>query len=101
AAAIIMISVFGGFMFSHMAMIRPIGFGLASGVLGDAFVVRMLIVPALMHLGGDQAWWLPQWLDRSLPNVDVEGAALARHHHLGHEPEERADVAAGVTPRHR
>ncbi|GAA4288332.1 MMPL family transporter [Georgenia daeguensis] len=81
AAAIIMISVFGGFMFSHLAMIRPIGFGLAFGVLLDAFVVRMLIVPALMHLAGDKAWWLPRWLDRLLPDVDVEGAALERRHH--------------------
>ncbi|WP_402463380.1 MMPL family transporter [Isoptericola aurantiacus] len=80
AAAIIMISVFGGFVFSHDAMIRPIGFALAFGVLVDAFVVRMLVVPALMHLLGDSAWWLPRWLDRILPDVDVEGAALERRH---------------------
>jgi len=80
AAAIIMVSVFGGFVFSHSAMIRPIGFALAFGVLLDAFVVRMLLVPALMHLAGDKAWWLPRWLDRLLPDVDVEGAALERRH---------------------
>jgi RND superfamily putative drug exporter len=80
AAAIIMVSVFGGFVFSHSAMIRPIGFGLALGVLLDAFVVRMLIVPAFLHLVGDKAWWLPKWLDRLLPDVDVEGAALERRH---------------------
>ncbi|HEY9494663.1 MAG TPA: MMPL family transporter [Intrasporangium sp.] len=80
AAAIIMTAVFGGFVFSHSAMIRPIGFGLAFGVLVDAFVVRMLIVPSLMHLAGDKAWWLPRWLDRRLPNLDVEGAALERQH---------------------
>ncbi|WP_353511216.1 MMPL family transporter [Intrasporangium sp.] len=80
AAAIIMTAVFGGFVFSHSAMIRPIGFGLAFGVLVDAFVVRMLIMPSLMHLAGDKAWWLPKWLDRRLPNLDVEGAALERHH---------------------
>ena len=79
AAAIIMISVFGGFVFSHDAMIRPIGFGLAFGVLLDAFVVRLLLMPALMHLLGDAAWWLPRWLDRILPDVDVEGAQLERH----------------------
>ena len=78
AAAIIMVSVFGGFIFSESAIIRPIGFALAFGVLLDAFVVRMLIVPALMHLAGDWAWWLPRWLDRLIPNVDVEGAALER-----------------------
>ncbi len=80
AAAIIMVSVFGGFVFSHLAMVRPLGFGLAIGVLFDAFVVRMVIVPALMHLFGDKAWWLPRWLDRLIPNVDVEGSALERHH---------------------
>ncbi len=80
AAAIIMTSVFGGFVFSHSAMIRPIGFGLAFGVLVDAFVVRMLIVPSLMHLAGEKAWWLPRWLHRRLPNLDVEGAALERQH---------------------
>ncbi|MGE0843113.1 MMPL family transporter [Pseudonocardia sp.] len=80
AAAIIMFSVFGGFVFSHLAMIRPMGFGLAFGVLFDAFVVRMLVIPALMHLAGEAAWWLPKWLDRILPNVDVEGASLERAH---------------------
>jgi RND superfamily putative drug exporter len=78
AAAIIMISVFGGFMFSHLAMIRPLGFGMAVGVLFDAFVVRLLLMPALMHLLGRAAWWLPTWLDRILPDVDVEGASLER-----------------------
>ncbi|MBZ2198907.1 MMPL family transporter [Occultella gossypii] len=92
AAAIIMISVFGGFVFSHSAMIRPIGFALAFGVLVDAFVVRMLIIPALMHLAGDKAWWLPRWLDRILPDVDVEGAKLERRH--GHDAEV-ADSSAG------
>ncbi|MBB2924075.1 MMPL family transporter [Cellulomonas cellasea] len=87
AAAIIMVSVFGGFVFSHSAMIRPIGFSLAFGVLVDAFVVRMTLVPALMHLAGDKAWWLPHWLDRLLPDVDVEGSALERRHpHVAHAP---------------
>lgn len=82
AAALIMISVFGGFVFSDSTMIRSIGFGLAFGVLVDAFVVRMLLMPALMHLLGRSAWWLPKWLDRVMPNVDVEGAALERRHHV-------------------
>ncbi|GAB3517594.1 MMPL family transporter [Arthrobacter monumenti] len=77
AAAIIMTSVFAGFIFSHLTMVRPIGFGLAFGVLLDAFVVRMVIVPAAMHLLGKSAWWLPRWLDRVLPDVDVEGSKLA------------------------
>ena len=80
AAALIMASVFGGFIFAESTMIRPIGFALAFGVLVDAFVVRMLIVPALLHLAGERAWWLPRWLDRLLPDVDVEGAALERRH---------------------
>jgi RND superfamily putative drug exporter len=78
AAAIIMVSVFGGFVFSHLSMIRPLGFGMAIGVLFDAFVVRLVLVPALMHLFGRAAWWLPKWLDRILPDVDVEGASLER-----------------------
>ncbi|WP_066581883.1 MMPL family transporter [Cellulomonas timonensis] len=80
AAAVIMIAVFGGFVFSESAMIRPIGFALAFGVLVDAFIVRMTLVPALMHLAGDKAWWLPAWLDRVMPDVDVEGASLERRH---------------------
>lgn len=78
AAAIIMISVFGGFMFSHLTTVRPLGFGMAVGVLFDAFVVRLLLMPALMHLLGRAAWWTPKWLDRILPDVDVEGASLER-----------------------
>ncbi|WP_051478834.1 MMPL family transporter [Arthrobacter sp. H5] len=76
AAAIIMVSVFAGFVFSHLTMVRPIGFGLAFGVLLDALVVRMTLIPAAMHLLGRHAWWLPRWLDRILPDVDVEGARL-------------------------
>jgi RND superfamily putative drug exporter len=89
AAAIIMTAVFGAFVLSDSAIIRPIGFALAFGVLVDAFLVRLLIMPALMTLAGDWAWWLPRWLDRLLPNVDVEGASLERRHphvsadHLG------------------
>ena len=78
AAAIIMVSVFGGFVFAELAMIRPIGFGLAFGVLVDAFLVRMTLTPAVLSLLGEKAWWLPRWLDRVLPNVDVEGAKLER-----------------------
>jgi RND superfamily putative drug exporter len=80
AAALIMVSVFGGFIFSESTIIRSIGFGLAFGVLLDAFVVRMLLMPALMHLLGRSAWWLPRWLDRILPDVDIEGAGLEREH---------------------
>jgi RND superfamily putative drug exporter len=80
AAAVIMVSVFGGFAFSHLAMIRPMGFGLAAGVLFDAFIVRLMLVPSVMSILGKAAWWMPKWLDRILPDVDVEGAALEREH---------------------
>ncbi|MFG1666172.1 MMPL family transporter [Streptomyces sp. Y7] len=78
AAALIMIAVFAGFIGESDSMIKMIGFGLASAVLLDAFVVRMAIVPAVLALLGDRAWWLPKWLDRILPRVDVEGEALSR-----------------------
>ncbi|WP_284977754.1 MMPL family transporter [Arthrobacter sp. fls2-241-R2A-200] len=78
AAAIIMVSVFSGFIFSHLTMVRPLGFAMAFGVLVDAFVVRMTLVPAVMYLLGEKAWWLPKWLSGILPDVDVEGAKLDR-----------------------
>ncbi|MEU6536569.1 MMPL family transporter [Streptomyces sp. NPDC047000] len=76
AAAVIMSAVFAGFITSDESMIKTIGFGLAVAVLFDAFLVRMAIVPAVLALLGDKAWWLPRWLDRLLPRVDIEGAAL-------------------------
>lgn len=93
AAASIMVAVFGGFTFSHLTMIRPLGFGLAVGVLVDAFVVRLLLVSSAMHLVGDRVWWLPRWLDRLLPNVDVEGAALERAHPIPSSSEPAGDPA--------
>ncbi|WAU78725.1 MMPL family transporter [Streptomyces sp. Qhu-G9] len=78
AAALIMIAVFAGFIGESDSMIKMIGFGLAFAVLLDAFVVRMAIVPAVLALLGHKAWWLPGWLDRLLPRVDVEGEALSR-----------------------
>ncbi|MFJ9927341.1 putative drug exporter of the RND superfamily [Streptomyces misionensis] len=76
AAAVIMIAVFSGFIGASESMIKMIGFGLAIAVFFDAFVVRMAIVPAVLALLGRHAWWLPKWLDRMLPNVDVEGEGL-------------------------
>ncbi|MET7478380.1 MMPL family transporter [Streptomyces sp. NPDC005648] len=78
AAALIMIAVFAGFIGAGESMIKMIGFGLAAAVLLDAFVVRMAFVPAVLALLGRAAWWLPGWLDRLLPTVDVEGEALTR-----------------------
>ncbi|WP_148576194.1 MMPL family transporter [Nocardioides caldifontis] len=76
AAAVIMVSVFAGFIFSHDVMIKQIGFALAAGILIDAFLVRITLTPALMAIFGDKAWWLPRWLDRILPDLDVEGDRL-------------------------
>ncbi|WP_369009200.1 MMPL family transporter [Actinomadura sp. BRA 177] len=85
-----MIAVFAGFAASPESMIKMMGFALAAGVAFDAFVVRMTIVPAVMALSGRAAWWLPGWLARVVPNVDVEGERLR---HL-------LDDDAGRTPRH-
>ena len=76
AAAIIMVAVFSGFIFSHDIMIKQIGFALAAGILIDAFVVRLTLVPALMAVFNERAWWLPRWLDRLLPDLDIEGDKL-------------------------
>lgn len=75
-AAVIMIAVFASFVFSDNTTIQPVAFALAVGVLVDAFLVRMTLVPAVMALFGKVAWWLPKWLDRVLPDVDIEGARL-------------------------
>jgi RND superfamily putative drug exporter len=92
AAALIMIAVFSGFITSESVIIKSMGVGLALGVLFDAFIVRMLLVPAIMHLLGESAWWVPKWLDRIIPNVDVEGSALERRHpvHYSHPGQEVA-----------
>ncbi|MGW1340240.1 MMPL family transporter [Kribbella sp. NPDC002412] len=76
AAAVIMTAVFSGFILSSQTLIREMGFGLALAVAIDAFIVRMTIVPAVMALLGRSAWYLPRWLNRLLPNVDVEGDSL-------------------------
>ncbi|ANZ18074.1 MMPL family transporter [Streptomyces noursei] len=93
AAAVIMTSVFSGFIMEDNDFIKMIGFALAIAVLFDAFIVRMAIVPALFALLGRSAWWLPKWLDRILPRVDVEGEQLAQHTAPApHSPRERALV---------
>ncbi|GGT34445.1 membrane protein [Streptomyces atratus] len=84
AAAVIMMAVFAGFIGSSEQMVKMIGFSLAIAVFFDAFVVRMAIVPAVLALLGKRAWWLPRWLDRLLPNVDVEGEGLRKE--LGGAP---------------
>ncbi|MFD1935068.1 MMPL family transporter [Nonomuraea mangrovi] len=76
AAALIMTAVFGGFVFMHDPIIKSMGFALALGVLVDAFVVRLTLVPAVMSFLGRAAWWLPRPVDRILPNLDIEGESL-------------------------
>ncbi len=79
AAALIMFFVFGAFVPEGSAVIKVIALGLAVGVFVDAFLIRMTLVPAVMALARRAAWYLPRWLDRVLPNVDIEGEGL-RHH---------------------
>ncbi|WP_406437136.1 MMPL family transporter [Streptomyces sp. NBC_01613] len=78
AAAVIMVSVFGSFVFADMQITKGMGLALAVGVLLDAFVVRMCLVPAAMSVLQHAAWWLPRFLHRVLPHVDVEGEQLTR-----------------------
>jgi RND superfamily putative drug exporter len=75
AAAAIMVVVFGSFILESDRVLKLMGTGLAAAILLDATVIRMLLVPATMELLGDRNWWLPRWLDRILPNLDVEGTA--------------------------
>jgi putative drug exporter of the RND superfamily len=99
AAAAIMVVVFGSFMLEFERTMKMMGIGLATAILLDATIVRLLLVPATMELLGDRNWWLPRWLDRILPDFDVEG-----HHAIEDEtPEappadepEREPVPAGV-----
>ncbi|HKJ12912.1 MAG TPA: MMPL family transporter [Ornithinimicrobium sp.] len=101
AAAVIMTSVFAAFMFEDDPIITSIGFGLATAVVLDAFVVRMVLIPGLMYLLGARAWWLPRWLDRVLPDVDVEGKALERAHpglRPDTQPEPRPNTGPEASP---
>ena len=68
--------MFSGFVLVHDATVKSMGFALAFGVLVDAFLVRLTLVPAVMSFLGDAAWWLPRWMDRAMPNVDIEGESL-------------------------
>ena len=84
AAAIIMTAVFGAFVLDVDPVVKSIGLSLAVGVLADAFIVRLTLVPAVMALLGRRAWWLPKRLGRVVPNLDIEGEKLA--HGLGEAP---------------
>ncbi|MDD9369387.1 MAG: MMPL family transporter, partial [Acidimicrobiales bacterium] len=93
SAALIMISVFAAFVLGDDPVIKMFGVGLATAVAIDATIVRMVLVPATMKLLGDRNWWLPGWLDRLLPAIDVEGSAGLP------EPEYEPVAAIGPEPR--
>ncbi|WP_079053687.1 MMPL family transporter [Streptomyces phaeochromogenes] len=98
AAALIMMAVFSGFIGAGESMIKMIGFGLAIAVLFDAFVVRMALVPAVLALLGKAAWWMPRWLDRILPRVDVEGEALSHRAAIPQAPQATEDETEDTRP---
>ena len=92
AAAVIMIGVFMAFVHTDNVYVKPIALGLTVGIAADAFLVRMTLIPALMAALGEKAWWLPTWLDRLLPVVDVEGEGLE-------QALEQEEAAAGQSAR--
>ena len=94
AAAVIMFAVFAAFVPEGDTSIKPIALGLAVGIAVDAFLVRMTLVPAVMTLLGDRAWWFPKVLDRMLPHFDIEGEAVEREIALEDWPER--DTTAAV-----
>ncbi|MFE2938383.1 MMPL family transporter [Streptomyces sp. NPDC059255] len=91
AAALIMFAVFASFVTADDLTLKPIAFGLAVGIMADAFLVRMTLVPAVLTLVGRGTWWLPRWLDRLLPDLDIEGAEPTR----ADRQEDGAPVTAG------
>ncbi|WP_433661006.1 MMPL family transporter [Nocardia sp. CA-128927] len=94
SAAIIMITVFGSFLLETDVTAKSFGFALAAGVLFDAFIVRMVLIPSLLILMGKWAWWMPKWLDRIIPDIDVEGAKLRE---LQQRSAETLKVPVGVS----
>jgi RND superfamily putative drug exporter len=95
AAALIMIAVFSSFIIDDKLVVKSIGFALAFGVLVDAFLVRMTLVPAVLAVLDRRAWWLPRWLDRRMPNLDIEGEKIL--HELEPAPSPEGEAAAGPT----
>ncbi len=92
AAALIMFAVFAAFVPEGDSSIKPIALGLAVGVAVDAFLVRMTLVPAVMTLLGERAWWIPAWLDRALPRFDIEGEAVEHEISRANWPEGETDL---------
>ena len=98
SAALIMISVFLGFVLGEDPSIKMFGLGLATAILVDATIVRMVLVPATMKLLGDANWWLPSWLDRMLPTLDVEGSTGLPVPEAEADPEPEADRTPAGAP---
>ncbi|RUR01561.1 MMPL family transporter [Labedella endophytica] len=96
AAAVIMFAVFAAFVPEGDTNIKPIALGLATGVFVDAFIVRMTLMPAVLSLLGERAWWIPRWLDKALPHFDVEGEGIHKELALRDFPAPGADVAVAA-----
>ncbi|MFI6871504.1 MMPL family transporter [Nocardia sp. NPDC050406] len=92
SAAVIMIFVFGSFLMEPDATAKSMGFALAAGVLLDAFIVRMILIPSLLVLMGESAWWIPKWLSKIVPDIDVEGARVRKLQAAETEGEESISV---------
>jgi RND superfamily putative drug exporter len=84
AAGTIMAVVFAGFASSTMAIAASIAFGLVVGVIADVFIVRLVLMPAMLSVLGESAWWMPKWMDRIIPNIDIEGHALEASDNTAH-----------------
>ncbi|OBA65134.1 MMPL family transporter [Gordonia sp. 852002-10350_SCH5691597] len=97
SAAIIMISVFAAFMLSPDTTAKMLGFSLAIAVLFDAFIIRMIVVPAVIALLGDRAWGLPRWLDKLVPNLDIEGEKVRDRGIPQASVDETREVAAAAS----
>ncbi|BAW03503.1 MMPL family transporter [Nocardia seriolae] len=95
SAAIIMISVFSAFMLDDNVVAKSMGFAMAAGVFFDAFIVRMILIPSLLALLGNHAWWMPKWLDRILPDIDVEGSKLTELKQASAPVEDKQPVTVG------
>jgi RND superfamily putative drug exporter len=98
AAAAIMVVVFASFVFEDIREIKLLGLGLALAVLLDSTLVRMVVVPATMELLGDRNWWIPTWLDRILPHIEIEHAEPAAPTIVGNGADVDAEGDAAPTP---
>ena len=98
SAALIMVCVFVGFVFSPDPVLKMIGVGLAVAVAIDATIVRVVLVPALMSLLGDRAWWLPRWLDRTLPSVNLQATTPARRPYPPRTRRQQPDRSQNLCP---